>query len=290
MASFSFKTLPKTEDARQCSKREQGYVNDCEIENSFKDEVVTDEIEMYSACRFLASTEPTCDTHVCNVKPNSDRLEIGKSKDTGDSNESFCFKETPIGKTSSELLNTHKMNDSHLKDSEAKLKGIANLSCQSKNERSENLTIQRAHTSPKLKYTKDSKRKNKGHRRTLSFDDNIENQTETLKSHSPKTTKRNAIPYNTEISNKHSSDLVVVVDNSNIFIGAQECATIVNLHERKRNIRVKIQQLVKVFQKGRVVSRAFVQGSSPPTTEQVWEVYRYVIHWFSFTVINHHYF
>ena len=69
-------------------------------------------------------------------------------------------------------------------------------------------------------------------------------------------------------------DIVVAVDNSNIFIGAQECASLLNPKERKRHIRVKIQQLVKVFERGRTLSRAFVQGSSPPSTEQVWEVYR----------------
>ena len=284
MSSFSFKT--KTEDARQCSKREEGCVNDCarKNESSFKDEMLTDEINMYSECKILESTEPTSDTHVSNVETNCIPFENCKSKDIVDFDESFYFKEKgtlndsstkhatdtnlSIGKTIYDFLNIHKMNDSHLKDHEAK----------GKTERIENLTIQRAHTSPKLKYTKDSKRKHKGHSRTLSFDDNIQYQHETFKLPSPKTTKRSTIPQNTEISNKHSSDLVIVVDNSNIFIGAQECSTIVNPHERKRNIRVKIQQLVKVFQKGRVVCRAFVQGSSPPTTEQVWEVYRCVIH------------
>lgn len=257
VSSFSFKTLPKTEDPHQCSETEQEMLD----------------------------TMGTCDTHESNVETNCNLLENGKRKDM-DFNESFCFKEKKtlndsctehavhmsqlsIVETRHEFLNTHEMKDEQLSDNEAKM-----IACQSETERGENLTIQRAHTSPKLKDTKDSKRKNKGHRRALSLDDNYE-QLESQ--HSPKTTQRNAVPHNTDISNKQSSDLVIVVDNSNIFIGAQECATVVNSHEKKRNIRVKIQQLVKVFQKGRVVCRAFVQGSSPPITEQVWEVYRYEI-------------
>ena len=258
VSSLSFKTLPKTEDPHQCSETEQEMLED---------------------------KMGTCDTHVSNAETNCNLLENGKRKDM-DFNESFCFKEKTtlndgctehaihmsqlsIAETRHELLNTHEMKDDRLSDNEAKM-----IACQSQTERGENLTIQRAHTIPKLKDTKDSKRKNKCHRRALSLDDNYE-QFESQ--HCPKTTKSKAVPHNTDIGNKQSSDLVIVVDNSNIFIGAQECATAVNPHEKKRNIRVKIQQLVKVFQKGRIVCRAFVQGSSPPITEQVWEVYRYVI-------------
>jgi hypothetical protein len=146
-------------------------------------------------------------------------------------------------------------------------KEIPMLFCRSKAEDRENLTIQRSHTSPKLKMTKNSKQKNKSHRRALSFDSKVQNKNEIYES--KRMSKHNAIQ-----NNPYFNDLVIVVDNSNIFIGAQECSTLLNPNERKRNIRVKIQQLVKVFQRGRNVSRAFVQGSSPPTTEQVWEVYR----------------
>ena len=82
--------------------------------------------------------------------------------------------------------------------------------------------------------------------------------------------------HNLTLATEEMQEIVVAVDNSNIFIGAQECASLLNPKERKRHIRVKIQQLVKVLERGRTLSRAFVQGSSPPSTEQVWEVYRYV--------------
>ena len=73
-------------------------------------------------------------------------------------------------------------------------------------------------------------------------------------------------------------DILVVIDNSNIYIGAQEYASSVNPSDRKRNVRVKLQHLVKILERGRNKGRAFACGSSPPSTETVWEMYRWVIH------------
>ncbi|XP_028392902.1 uncharacterized protein LOC114517404 [Dendronephthya gigantea] len=148
------------------------------------------------------------------------------------------------------------------------------LSCNEKTE-NDHFKLQRAHTSPTLNISKDltSKHKNKSHRRTRSFDDKKQ-QLILLEPKNRKSFENIASQDNSWTNVKHSNDLVIVVDNSNVFIGAQECAVRHNPNERKRNIRVKIQQLVKVFQRERMVSRAFVQGSSPPMTEQVWQVYR----------------
>ena len=68
--------------------------------------------------------------------------------------------------------------------------------------------------------------------------------------------------------------LVVAIDNSNIYIGAQECASMVNTGDRKRHVRVKLQNLVRILEKERAKARGFAGGSSPPATEHVWEVYR----------------
>lgn len=113
--------------------------------------------------------------------------------------------------------------------------------------------------------------------KSISLESQLKFQSENLeKYHNSKNIRHDLIPNGIKskpvIDNK--GEIVVVVDNSNIFIGAQECASLLNPKERRRNIRVKIQQLVKVFERGRTLCFAFVQGSSPPTTEQVWEVYR----------------
>ena len=68
--------------------------------------------------------------------------------------------------------------------------------------------------------------------------------------------------------------MVVAIDNSNIYIGAQECASMVNTGDRKRHVRVKLQNLVRILEKERTKTRGFAGGSSPPATEHVWEVYR----------------
>ena len=68
--------------------------------------------------------------------------------------------------------------------------------------------------------------------------------------------------------------MVVAIDNSNIYIGAQECASMVNPGDRKRHVRVKLQNLVRILEKERTKTRGFACGSSPPATEHVWEVYR----------------
>lgn len=68
--------------------------------------------------------------------------------------------------------------------------------------------------------------------------------------------------------------VVVGVDNSNIYIGAQECASMVNPGDRKRHVRLKLQNLVRILERERSKMRGFACGSSPPATEHVWEVYR----------------
>ena len=68
--------------------------------------------------------------------------------------------------------------------------------------------------------------------------------------------------------------MVVAIDNSNIYIGAQECASTVNSGDRKRHVRVKLQNLVRILEKERTKTRGFACGSSPPATDHVWEVYR----------------
>lgn len=68
--------------------------------------------------------------------------------------------------------------------------------------------------------------------------------------------------------------IVVGVDNSNIYIGAQECASMVNPGDRKRHVRLKLQNLVRILERERSKMRGFACGSSPPATEHVWEVYR----------------
>lgn len=71
-----------------------------------------------------------------------------------------------------------------------------------------------------------------------------------------------------------SDSIIVAIDNSNIYIGAQECASLVNAGDRKRHVRVKLQNLVKILEKERLKVRGFACGSSPPATEHVWDVYR----------------
>ena len=68
--------------------------------------------------------------------------------------------------------------------------------------------------------------------------------------------------------------IVVGIDNSNIYIGAQECASMVNPGDRKRHVRLKLQNLVRILERERSKMRGFACGSSPPATEHVWEVYR----------------
>ena len=298
MYSLCLKTVEKADGTEESAKsgdldsRGQACIKDCsklETEKTRK--------SVKHVCEILESTEHASNKDMSTVESNSKVTEIGK---TG-----YCFEDKPANHASSLQKNKkHGKDDlvekgpeyvfnsdlpaaqtkckvehlieegeeTHLKDNESQ--ETAKLFCTSKADDSENLTIQRAHTSPKLKTTKNSKQKKQSHRRTLSFDNNVQNKDTNEIFESVKITKYNAIQNNPCISGKYLTDLVVVVDNSNIFIGAQECSTFLYPNERKRNIRIKIQQLVKVFQRGRTVSRAFVQGSSPPTTEQVWEVYR----------------
>ena len=82
----------------------------------------------------------------------------------------------------------------------------------------------------------------------------------------------------TELKNDSSlishHGIVVGIDNSNIYIGAQECASMVNPGDRKRHVRLKLQNLVRILERERSKMRGFACGSSPPATEHVWEVYR----------------
>ena len=82
--------------------------------------------------------------------------------------------------------------------------------------------------------------------------------------------------------------MVVAIDNSNIYIGAQECASMVNTGDRKRHVRVKLQNLVRILEKERTKTRGFAGGSSPPATEHVWEVYRWVRADFSYQLNRTH--
>lgn len=89
-----------------------------------------------------------------------------------------------------------------------------------------------------------------------------------------KDTAMNQSSSSSSASQDDTKGAVIVVDNSNIYIGAQECASAYNVGERKRHVRVKLQNLVKILEKNRSKERTFVCGSSPPATEHVWDVYR----------------
>lgn len=92
-------------------------------------------------------------------------------------------------------------------------------------------------------------------------------------------------------NNKHdpktASSIVVVVDNSNIFIGAREtvCNNSSTAHAssplsspqqrvKPKHVKLRLQQLLSVAENNRQVTCGFTAGSSPPASEQVWEVYR----------------
>ena len=74
-----------------------------------------------------------------------------------------------------------------------------------------------------------------------------------------------------------NSDTLVVIDNSNVFIGAREAACMLNPKLRPRHIKVRLQALTEVLEHGRNVTKRFVCGSSPPANENVWDVYRQVV-------------
>ena len=72
-----------------------------------------------------------------------------------------------------------------------------------------------------------------------------------------------------------SNSIVVVVDNSNVFIGARETVCIAHSQQIKpKHVKLRLQQLLSVAESGRKVTRGFTAGSSPPASEQVWDVYR----------------
>ena len=69
-------------------------------------------------------------------------------------------------------------------------------------------------------------------------------------------------------------EALVVIDNSNVFIGAREAACALNPRLRPRHVKVRLQALAQVLEKGRKVTKRFACGSSPPANEHVWDVYR----------------
>lgn len=95
-------------------------------------------------------------------------------------------------------------------------------------------------------------------------------------SHSQFTEQRVTTEHKNDSSSFSHHGIVVAIDNSNIYIGAQECASMVNAGDRKRHVRVKLQNLVRILERERTKTRGFACGSSPPATEHVWEVYRYI--------------
>lgn len=72
-------------------------------------------------------------------------------------------------------------------------------------------------------------------------------------------------------------NIVVVIDNSNIFIGAREAACHEKSGIRPRHVKLKLSQLLHVAEEGRKVTRGYAGASSPATTSTaVWDIYRYV--------------
>ncbi|XP_065051781.1 uncharacterized protein LOC135681312 [Rhopilema esculentum] len=71
-----------------------------------------------------------------------------------------------------------------------------------------------------------------------------------------------------------SEESFIVIDNSNVFIGAREAACARSPKLRPRHVKVRLQALAHVLENGRKVSRRFACGSSPPANEHVWDVYR----------------
>ena len=282
----------KNLEAKNLSKVERKSDQD-----SFQDKKVSDGVEVKDEVKKVACSlempAATCELLSTVDKDNSvsdKQLRGNKQRTCNDDFSSVGNIENGTDDHSMVDKNSELSSTQQSKQPQTEKKKVPTLNCKSKPKNIELLTIQRAHTSPKLRLSRDSntKAKNKGHKRALSFDSNIHNGKQTGPSKDTKTTRSDVTSLNTNaiVNVKPSTDLVIVVDNSNIFIGAQERASLLHPNERKRNIRVKIQQLVKVFQRGRVVSRAFVQGSSPPMTEQVWEVYRWVKFVKSFGFIN----
>ena len=76
------------------------------------------------------------------------------------------------------------------------------------------------------------------------------------------------------LENPESNDAVIVIDNSNVFIGAREAACALNAKLRPRHVKVRLQALAQVLENGRNVTKRFACGSSPPANEHVWDVYR----------------
>ena len=87
-------------------------------------------------------------------------------------------------------------------------------------------------------------------------------------------TKTTSIPGHQSVDDM----IVVVVDNSNIFIGARETVCSAHAQEqiKPKHVKLRLQELLNVAEHNRHVTRGFTAGSSPPASEQVWEVYRLV--------------
>lgn len=295
MSSLNLKTFPESEGRKKCEHVQSGeqccteysYVgmqnynltNDPRTGVSDASSLTT----KYNPFHAMEDTEIDCNMTAINYSKDNDFWKPAAYSQETRSNENAIIESNPghgvklATVSTCNILNTLELeynlemdfDVNHVKHNE----NSEATKLRFKRDKNENLVLWRAPTSPKTTLLSNSKRKNKYHKRAKSLDDNI--QSEIFRSQCLKRT-RNIPHYPARSTNKLSTNLVIVVDNSNIFIGAQECAGIIHPNERKRNIRVKIQQLVKVFQRGRIVSRAFVQGSSPPLTEQVWEVYRWV--------------
>ena len=73
---------------------------------------------------------------------------------------------------------------------------------------------------------------------------------------------------------KNFSNIVVVIDNSNIFIGARESACNANPRLRPRQVKLRLHQLAQVIENNRKRTRGITGVSSPPANEHVWDVYR----------------
>ncbi len=79
-----------------------------------------------------------------------------------------------------------------------------------------------------------------------------------------------------ENSRSKRKDAIIMIDNSNIFIGAREAACATNPKLKPKHVKVRLQALAQVLEKDRNVTKRFAGGSSPPANEHVWDIYRYV--------------
>ncbi|XP_057303440.1 uncharacterized protein LOC130640873 [Hydractinia symbiolongicarpus] len=79
----------------------------------------------------------------------------------------------------------------------------------------------------------------------------------------------------TKLCRVKTPNIVVVIDNSNIFIGAREAACHEKSGIRPRHVKLKLIQLLHIAEEGRKVTRGIAGASSPTTTSAaVWDIYR----------------